>query len=177
MTPKLVFRACVLTPFLLGAPTIVVDATTLTPGEKQLCKNVDISLSECAKVVQERHAKEAADQLALSKIIPKTANYVVQIITGDQTSWSGYVGPGLTEVAGTGSQSYTVVCTTRPISTFGLSDFKPAGYYATAKITSSADNPPSLTLNLLYNGQIVNSTTVNQDFVDATIQNSGCPSK
>jgi hypothetical protein len=51
----------------------------------------------------------------------------------------------------------------------------PAGYYANIKITSSADNPPSLTLNLLYNGQIVNSTTVHQDFVEANITNSGCP--
>jgi hypothetical protein len=44
--------------------------------------------------VQERAAKEAADKLALSKITPKMVNYVVQIVTGDQTSWSGYVGPG-----------------------------------------------------------------------------------
>jgi hypothetical protein len=74
---------------------------------------------------------------------PKTVNYVVQIITSDSTSSSGIVGQGLTDVAGTGSQSYTTVCTATTA---------PIGYYENVKIISSADNPPSLTLNLLYNG-------------------------
>ena len=147
----------------------------LTPSEKQTCKDLDISKSDCEKVVQEGAQQEAQNKLAISKIIPKIVNYVVQIITSDTTSWSGSVGASLTEVAGTGSQSYTTMCTTRPTGTFGLRDFVPAGYYETAKITSSADNPPSMAVNLLYNGQIVNSTTVHQDPVDATIGNSGCP--
>ena len=54
----------------------------------------------------------------------------------------------------------------------------PIGYYTDytdVSIISSADNPPSLTLNLLYNGKIVNSTTVHDDFVHATIANAECP--
>lgn len=95
----------------------------------------------------------------------KTVNYVAQIITNDQTSWKADI--ELTDFNRTGPQNYTLACSTT---------IAPIGYYVTAKITSSADNPPSLTLNLLYNGRIVNSTTVHDDFVDATIENTGCPS-
>lgn len=147
---------------MIGASA--VNAISLTPSDKQICKIAGIGDSDCIKVVQERAATEAANKLALSKIIPKTANYVVQIITSDSTSWSGSL--DLTDINGTGNQTYTLACSTTIV---------PTGYYANIKITSSADNPPSLTLNLLYNGQRVNSTTVHQDFVEANITNSGCP--
>jgi hypothetical protein len=154
----------VISAFLLLLTT-VPQANAITPDEKQTCKDLDISVKDCIKVIQERAATEAAHNLALSKIIPKTVNYVVQIVTSDSTTWSGSL--DLADINGTGNQTYTVACSTT---------IAPIGYYVNAKIASSADNPPSLTLNLLYNGQIVNSTTVHQDFVDATIANSGCPS-
>jgi hypothetical protein len=82
-----------------------VNAISPTPSDKQICKIAGISDSDCIKVVQERAATEAANKLALSKIIPKTANYVIQIITGDSTSWSGSL--DLADINGTGNQTYT----------------------------------------------------------------------
>ena len=102
--------------------------------------------------------------IGTTEVNAKTTNYVVQIITNDQTSWSGDI--QLTNFNGTGAKDFTIACSTT---------IAPIGYYADVSITSSADNPPSLTLNLLYNEKIVNSTTVHDDFVHATIANIGCP--
>jgi hypothetical protein len=94
----------------------------------------------------------------------RTINYVVQIVTSDSTSWSGTI--ALTDINGTGNQTYTMRCSPT---------IEPLGYYVDAKITSSADNPPSLTINLLYNGHLVNSTMVHDDLVDIKVENIGCP--
>jgi hypothetical protein len=96
----------------------------------------------------------------------RTINYVVQIVTSDSTSWSGNI--VLTDINGTGNQTYTMRCSPT---------IAPIGYYVDAKIDSSADNPPSLTIDLLYNGHLVNSTTVHDDLVDVNIANVGCPTK
>jgi hypothetical protein len=94
----------------------------------------------------------------------RTINYVVQIVTSDSTTWSGSV--DVADINGTGNQTYTVACSTT---------IAPIGYYVDAKIASSADNPPSLTINLLYNGHVVNSTSVHDDLVDVNVGNAVCP--
>lgn len=139
----------------------VTLAVTLTPGDIHVCNIAGISRNDCVKVIQQRPATEASSKL---EIKPETANYVVQIVTDQSTTWRGSV--DLSDINGTGPQNYTAACTT----TSG-----PGEYFADAKIVSSADNPPSLTLNLLYNGQIINSTKVHEDFVDANVTNSRCP--
>lgn len=69
----------------------------------------------------------------------RTTNYLVQIITNDQTSRSGDI--QLTDANGTGAKDYTLACS---------KTIAPIGYYADVHLTSSSDNPPLLTLNLLF---------------------------
>jgi hypothetical protein len=76
-----------------------VNAHALTQGEQQFCKNED-NPNDCIKFMQQRDAKEAANQLAISKIITQDNNTAQFIQLKKFSSMLGSRATGLMSMLG-----------------------------------------------------------------------------